>query len=79
MNFALIYSNGKWHSASSICLISFSKDNVIGFCVEQGTSFQVILSGLSPVTMDMDWSCGGSVMKASPADHWDEAALTFIR
>jgi len=50
-----------------------------GFCVEQGTSFQVILSGLSPVTMDMDWSCGGSVMKASPADHWDEAALTFIR
>jgi len=50
-----------------------------GFSAERGASFQVILAGLSPVTMDMDWSCGGSVMKASPAEKWDEAALIYIR
>ena len=49
------------------------------FSQEAGAAFQVVLSGLSPVTMDVDWSLSSSVMSVTPAESWTPAALAFVR
>ena len=43
-------------------------------------AFQVVLSGLSPVSMDMSWEIGAEkTMTTSPARNWDTAAFRFVK
>jgi len=50
------------------------------FMSEDPLAFQVVLSGLSPVSMNMDWEIGGAkTMTTSPASDWDTAALRFVK
>lgn len=50
------------------------------FMSEAPLAFQVVLSGLSPVSMDMDWDIGGGkTMTTRPASDWDTAALRFVK
>ena len=50
------------------------------FMSEVPLAFQVVLSGLSPVSMDMDWDIGGGkTMTTRPASDWDTAALRFVK
>ena len=50
------------------------------FMGEAPLAFQVVLSGLSPVSMDMDWDIGaGKTMTTRPAHDWDTAALRFVK
>ena len=50
------------------------------FMDEDPLAFQVLLSGLSPVSMNMDWEIGGvKTMTTSPASDWDTAALRFVK
>ena len=48
------------------------------FLSEAPLAFQVVLAGLSPVSMDLDWSVGGS-MTSVAASSWDAAALSLVR
>ena len=48
------------------------------FLSEAPLAFQVVLAGLSPVSMDLDWSVGGS-MSSVAASSWDAAALSLVR
>ena len=50
------------------------------FMSEDPLAFQVVLSGLSPVSMNMDWEIGGAkTMTTTPASDWDTAALRFVK
>jgi len=50
------------------------------FMSEVPLAFQVVLSGLSPVSMDMDWDIGGGkTMTTRSASDWDTAALRFVK
>jgi len=50
------------------------------FMGEAPLAFQVVLSGLSPVSMDMDWDIGaGKTMTTRPAHDWDTAAFRFVK
>ena len=48
------------------------------FLSEAPLAFQVVLAGLSPVSMDLDWSVGGS-MSSVAVSSWDAAALSLVR
>ena len=48
------------------------------FLSEAPLAFQVVLAGLSPVSMDLDWSVGGSMTPVA-ASSWDAAALSLVR
>ena len=42
-------------------------------------AFQILLSGLQPVSMDLDFMLGQSVMEVTPARNWDQAAWVEVR
>ena len=45
----------------------------------QSLAFQVVLSGLAPLTMELDWTLlRDDKMKLTRASKWDESATTFV-
>eukprot|EP00092_Neocalanus_flemingeri_P026624 GFUD01028858.1.p1 GENE.GFUD01028858.1~~GFUD01028858.1.p1 ORF type:complete len:447 (+),score=141.63 GFUD01028858.1:49-1389(+) len=46
---------------------------------EPPIAFQILLAGLEPVSMDLDFMLGQNVMEATPARKWDQAALVEVR
>ena len=46
---------------------------------ESPMAFQIMLTGLQPVSMDLDFMLGQSVMETTPAREWDQAAWVEVR
>jgi len=46
---------------------------------EPPMAFQIVLAGLSPVSMDLDFMLGQNVMEVTPQRGWDQAAWMQVR
>jgi len=50
-----------------------------GIIQEPSLAFQIVLAGLTPVSMDLDFMVGQSVMEVTPQRGWDQAAWREVR
>jgi len=50
-----------------------------GISKEPPMAFQIVLAGLSPVSMDLDFMLGQNVMEVTPQRGWDQAAWRDVR